>query len=81
MLEEVEEWDYIHAFNLDGIRVFNLSLTGQIIFNDMFEINQKRTAAITLLVNSTYVNTVDLDFGDFLFVACWSTNFYNLWLK
>lgn len=23
-LEEVEEWDYVHVFNLDGIRVFNL---------------------------------------------------------
>lgn len=65
MLEEVEEWDYIHVFNLDGIRVFNLSLTSQIIFNDMFEINQKRTAAITLLIGSTCVNTVDLDFGGF----------------
>ncbi len=36
VLEEVEEWDYIHVFNLDGVDVFNLSPASQIMFNDKF---------------------------------------------
>lgn len=52
MLEEVEEWDYIHVFDLDGIHVFNLLLKSQIMFNDNVENKQEWMSAITLLTGS-----------------------------
>lgn len=50
----MEEWDYIHVFDLEGFHVFNLLLTSQIVF----KINQNRTSAITLLIRSTGMSTV-----------------------
>lgn len=59
MMEEVEERDYVHMFNLDGIHVFNLSLTSQIMFNDMFFINQNvRRLSLFSLVQRAWIQLI-----------------------
>lgn len=62
VLEEVEEWDYTHVFDLDGVHVFNLLLKSQIMFNDNVEIKQEGMSAITLLAGSASVNKDDSEF-------------------
>lgn len=69
----LEEWDYIHVFNLDGFHVFNLSLPNQIMFNELFQ-NQPE---VYLSYHSTnYVNTVDFSFN-LLFIEFWSTHLFT----
>lgn len=67
----LEEWDYIHVFNLDGIHVFNLSLPTKLCLMTCLKINQKCMVARVITVWIQWISVLMyclLSFGQHIYL-------------